>query len=737
MEEHLTSPGQTVGTVAYMSPEQVRAKELDSRTDLFSFGAVLYEMATGTLPFRGESSAVIFKSILDASPTPAVRLNPDVPPDLERIINKALEKDRDLRYQHASEMRADLQRLKRDTESSRHLSAAGSESAAGPVAEPQTEDSSALPALAKRHAWKISAGIVLVLGMAFGVYAILHRPAPVPFQNFTVAQITNSGKTELAAISPDGKYLLSEVNDNGLRTLWLRNVPTGSDTQVISPSTSAYSGLAFSPDGNYIYFRKAVDARNTTFDLFRIPVLGGTPQAIVHDIDSGITFSPDGHRITFIRHNDPEIGKTRLLTATAEGGDEKVLRIVSRDEFWHSPAWSPDGQTITLLFDPGNGFTGVKQFELASGRVHDMAVFDDTNIDAFSWLPDGRGILLLYRKGATFRDQIGFLPASGGKIRLITRDTNDYWSLTVSSDGRALATVPGKAELTAYVVAGVGNGPQEASVLPAQQRDSVAANWTADGSVLAVAKDGSRLWRIDLDGKNAHELASDPNGGIRDASACGKQYLAVTWGFKAGSHSYNIWRLNPDGSAATRLTNGSWDSAAVCSPDEKWIYYYDGGQTARQIKRVLLDGSGNAEAVTKATDFPGFLVQGAIDISPDGKMLAYSVGVTSPEDPGKSLSRVALLTLDPPRSLRLFAANPHISGGVQFTSDGRAVMYPVRENGVDNLWFQPLDGSAGHPITKFDSRQIYWFHRSPDGPRVLVITGHWESDVVLLREAEP
>jgi len=186
LEDHLTSPGATVGTVAYMSPEQVRAKELDARTDLFSFGAVLYEMVTGQLPFRGESSGVIFREILDAAPTAAVRLNPDLPPELERIINHALEKDRNLRYQHASDVRAELERLKRDTETGRVLAASSGSVPAVQQGAPQG---------AQRDFWKIAVTSVVVAAavIAGGLYYRSHRAKPLTDKDTLVlADFANS-----------------------------------------------------------------------------------------------------------------------------------------------------------------------------------------------------------------------------------------------------------------------------------------------------------------------------------------------------------------------------------------------------------------------------------------------------------------------------------------------------------------------------------------------------------------
>ena len=269
MEEHLTGPGQAVGTIAYMSPEQVRAKELDARTDLFSFGAVLYEMATGQLPFRGESSGVIFKAILDATPTPAVRLNPDVAPDLERIVNKCLEKDRNLRYQHAADIRTDLQRLKRDSDSRQQVSASGTRIVASTASK------------ANRSALIYLLAAILVFALGGIGYRWWRTHQAVPKGTIQQMQLTWNSPENLvgtSAVSPDGK-LVVYVDQKGLHVTILESrethdVPLPDDVR----KSFVIENVAWFPDSQKLLLESK--SENQGNSLWLSSVFGGIPQLI-------------------------------------------------------------------------------------------------------------------------------------------------------------------------------------------------------------------------------------------------------------------------------------------------------------------------------------------------------------------------------------------------------------------------------------------------------------------------
>ena len=739
--EHLTSPGSAVGTIAYMSPEQVRAKELDARTDLFSFGAVLYEMATGSLPFRGDSSGVIFDAVLNRAPVSPTRLNPDLPVELERIISRALEKDRDLRYQHATDMRAELQRLKRDLDSSRHIpvpiegtSALQTSVHLTPLAGNTVTKTPQAP---RRFSQGIltKAGLVILAAVVVALYFFLHRAGLTPFQNFAITQITTTNRAIVTALSPDGKYVLTVINEKGLDSLWLRNVATGSDTQVVPPSATIPS-VAFSPDGNYIYFRKAENAIASDFNVYRAPVLGGTPRVVVRDVDSAFTFSPDGKRIAYIRANSPEVGKYRVLDANLDGSDEHVLRIAPMAFLPRWLTWSPSGKQIAYPEgQSGNALGGINLLDYGTAKTETLT-FADKAVWEMTWSPGGDGLFVIYQqKGPNFnRRQIGYVSLADGHLHPISRDTNSYATLSLAADGKTLATVQQKVISNFYILPAEGSTAAEINPFASGGEHIQFFNWTSDGGLLT--SDLTQLTHRDASGQNPTQLVGDPAANILSLSPCGSQFIVFPWALHEGN-SVGIWRINADGSNPIKLAEDQGEQAKgdmfpVCAASSNWVYYWPG---VTHLARVPLDGSGKPEPIPGSSVEGAFLAGRGIGISPDEKTLAYVVALTNTAS--TSADKIALLDAATLHLRQMFDPNPRISKGVLFTPDGKSVAYPVKENGVDNIWVQPVDGATGRQITHFNSEQILSFRWSPDGKKLGILRGHTDSDVVLLQESRP
>jgi serine/threonine protein kinase len=729
-EQHLTSPGSALGTVAYMSPEQARAKGLDARTDLFSFGVVLYEMATGQLPFRGESTAVMFKAILDAAPTSAVRLNPDVPAELERIISKALEKDRNLRYQGATEMRADLQRLKRDTDSSRQVPTVSAQLAtsAPAVAQPaHISSSSAVVAAARQHKFGIGlTGVIVVLLVAaagYGVYAFLSRARPVPFQNFSVNKITETGNATLVAISPDGKYILNVVNDKGQQSLWLRNVPTNSNTQVMPPEPLQYLGLRFSPDGNYLYFVRGEQGQGLEY-LYRAPVLGGTPQKLITDVDSNITFSPDGRRLAYFVDNNPEKGKFRLVIYSLETGEARTLVLGTEDHLFFRPAWSPDGKTIACVVYQGNALSSLVAVDAITGKQTAIFESKDAYLDKTAWLPDGSGLLALnYGNGANFR-QISEISYRDHTARAITHDINDYSDLSISADGHIVATVMNQHhfDLFAAPVSDLSSGRAE-QLTSGTSIERFA--WAPDGQVILGQQQGTlSLFHPDTGSKTPLTSPQQDGVAFQPVVCANGRFVVASILFRGGAKTITVWRMDAGGGNFKQITDGADDEHAVCSPDGQWVYYLD--RVNARLTRVPFDG-GKPERLSELPEY------GLFDISPDGKLAAFAASAVGPK------KRLALVPVDSPQNAKLveFQHPAQSFGAVRFTPDGKAVVYALADQDSENLWLQPLDGSPGKQITNFKSEEISDFHWSFDGSKLGLVRGHTDSDVVLLQESKP
>lgn len=751
-EEHLTSPGSMLGTVAYMSPEQVRGRELDARTDLFSFGAVLYEMVTGALPFRGESSGDIFDAILRKAPAAPVRLNPEVPAELERIIQKAMEKDRDLRYQHASEIRADLKRLKRDTESgklaavelpedtalsSRSASAVfPSQSAAAISSSASASSSSVLIAEARRHRGKLIGAAVVVLALivvaGFGAYKLLNKSTPaIDTRNLNIRQLTENGQvTDFAAISPDGRFIAYGRRE-GERSLRVKQVATGSEVTVVPAQAGFFgSGIAFTPDGNYLYYPHTDPANEHILNLYSVPSLGGATRQIVSDVNGAATFSPDGKRIAYLRGSEAK-GEQQIVIANADGTGEQVIYTRSAGEgvgLIADPSWSSVGGLIAVgAFDQGpNRITSILVFTPEGKLVKTLPL--SSLVTAVAWMPDSSGLFFVAGEKSTgMRWQIWFQPYPSGAPVKVSNDLNQYTSISVTADGKSFVTTQAHHAATIYV----SDSPAvlndkidwKLAAISNEQATGYSLSWTADG----------RLLQRDL---SFHDYVTASNGSNRvrllekddinfDPGACGPADIVVV-GRALENNAPNLWRLNLATGELKQLTFGKDEEKGSCTPDGKWVVYNGSSpnDSGGHIFKMAVDGGAPVE-LAGGTQF-------SPQVSPDGKLIAYGKA----EGQGAAARmKVFIQRLEDKQIVNEIEMPPADWHELDWTPDGRALTYVRNTTGsVQNVYMQPLAGGTPVQLTHFDSEPglVLAYAWSRDGRKFAITRARYnDTDVVM------
>lgn len=699
--EHLTSPGMAVGTVAFMSPEQARGKELDARTDLFSFGAVLYQMATGKLPFEGETAATIFDGILNRIPTPPVELNPALPPKLDEVIRTALEKDRDLRYQSAAEMRAELKRLKRDTSSGR-------------VAVSSVSAVTVAPARSSRRALTAVVAALVVVAAAATVFVwVSRRPRGFNLQNMKISQVTTTGNAGAAALSPDGRYIVYVLRDGAQESLWVQQMATGSNVQVLAPDQVHFVAVTFTPDGNYLmYIRSDKSTQNFRY-LYQMPVLGGTPKQLIRDIDSAPAFSPDGQRIAFIRGTLNPIGND-ILISSADGTGERVL--ARRQGFGAGQpniSWSADGRALALVSPETRN--GVSQWVLeivsaSTGEVRDLHSFS-IPARAVAWLPDGSGLLVMSIDREMGLGQIWFVSYPKGEIRRFTNDLADYDTccLQVTRDGDSLVTLQETKLSDVWV--GKPDG-SDARQITNGEAMGFGLSWV--GNRLAVSDGRAQWFLLNPDGGDTTSLTNDhdPHFGLKGC-ADGRHVVYSTW----RNGVFELWVTDADGANGARITDKPILAEGFCTPDSKSIVYAADGA----VWSVPITGGTPAR-----TDFP-FAQFG---LSPDGKLMFY----TSQKIEGGAMHAKLMVSpaTESKTTLHIFDW-PYGMQSPRFTPDSKAIAFLLTRDRATNVWEQRLTESAPVQVTKFTNGETFAFGWSSDGKQLAFSRGQRKTNVILMK----
>jgi serine/threonine protein kinase len=683
-----TDPGMVVGTAGYMSPEQVRGKSVDHRTDIFAFGAILYEMLSGTRAFHRSTSAETMTAILNDDPPAISQLVQSIPPGLQRVVHRCLEKNPEQRFHSASDLAFALEAL-------------SDSGTATPIS---------VPAVGKRSRSKVLAVSIVaaaIFALTTVAYFVAIRKEKVPFEHYSIQKVIDSEYVRITAISPDGNYLAAVVRDaNGAESLFLHHIPTNSERPIVQDAAYKYQDVIFSPDGSYIYFRVDALGPPNREDVYRIPVLGGKPTLVVAGVDSPLSFINGGQRLCFYRQDVPA-GTYKFLSTSVDGDDERVLTN-GKKPFPSSEVCSPSGRFSVTYDDLGK----IETLDFASGSRHTLTSLTTPRwLSHLVWAPDGKGLFAVDRNMDVPTRQIDFLPYPGGNLRHITNDLSDYGGISLTADARTIATT--QYERNARFAELSLADPSQV-----QEHQIGRLYWFTwvDNDKIVISNLGNDPRVVDLIKNETTTLNVAKGHYYVHPALCGPDTLVIS-GSVGGATT--VYKMHLDGSEPTQLTRGPVDLFPECTADGKWLFYADNRDEGDPLlMRQSLQG-GAAQKV-----IPSSVIH---NISSDGKLLVTSaLGNRSP---------LRIISTDSMQEIRSFpAATPDREATIAFSADNKSIFYATWTGADTTIWRQPVDGAVPVKVATLQGKYVYWLRPSPDGKKLGLTIGRSTFEAVLLHD---
>ena len=716
----LTSPGSALGTVAYMSPEQVLGRQLDARTDLFSFGVVLYEMATGCLPFRGESTGAVFDAIVHKEPIEPVRLNAAVPVELERVIGKAIEKDRALRYSSAAELRSDLKRFQRDSSSGK-VTRRSSEASVGTASDAGSAEPrrARVPApIVQKHFYWLPWILVALLVAGFGFWITANRRRPTvrdPLSNAQFARLTNFKGDEInPAVSPDGKFVAFLSNRSGTFDIWviqasgsgLANLTQGRNGDMRAPLRS----IGFAADGSEVWSAGTEKRR-----LMLWPLIGGTPRNFLDERAAEVAWSPDGTRVVYHtwEPGDP--------TFVADHNGANPRRIVQNDPGMHNhyPVWSIDGRWIFIV----RGRPATREMDLwrispDGGKAEQLT---HLNIDiGFPTLIDERTVLFVAHNEYGAGPWLWAFDTETRTSRRVSSGLEQYTALAATADGQRLAATVVKAEINLWSVP-ISDRlilEQDVQPFPIPTVRAQAPRFAGGSLFYLSSRDGADgLWSY-RNGQ-AQEIWKGSEGALQSPPAVSAGGASVAFALRRNG-KYQMHVMGADG---TRLHPLSSDvdvrGTASWSPDGKWIVAAGSDRDGAGLFKLPVDGGAPVQIVKGPFLDPVW--------SPRGDLIVFS-GT-------QVFTRTPLLAVHPDGTpVKLPEINVQREGErARFLPNGTGLVYMLGDTlAGQDFWLLDLSTMGSRRLTKLNNVSVMRTFDITDGNRIVFDRLRDDSEIQLI-----